>query len=257
MKKLMTVVMLVAVVMLAGNVAQAADYSEDFTTNPGWTYSGPHTPDSIAWENNATFGGIVNGTYYREIADTDNSFYYTSDLDDVMGKTVNDTWEWTMTFDYYLESGYKMYPSFGLSSTDFDGDTQPSKYIKWFPHGRTGYEQTIFKYNVGSGEVSSGNLGAYDHDAWYTVEIAFHTDDDKLYCKLIKKSDSSTVWSWTSSAISENFSFDTFNTWDYASDGSSTDATCNAYMDNLSIVPEPATMTLLLLGLPFALRRRR
>ena len=75
---------LLTVLGFVGNL-EAAAYVEQFDSDPGWTYS-----SGIYWENNPTHGGLINGTYYRDgVVGTTNSYCYTSDISDVMGKTVN------------------------------------------------------------------------------------------------------------------------------------------------------------------------
>ena len=114
--KTMRLASLFVVLALIGS-AQAAIYSEEFTTDPGWTYQGDRDPASIVWEDNATHGGILNARLYRHLQDI--SWCYTSDLETVMGRTVNETWDWTLSFDLYQQAQYKVYTHYGLVSDTF------------------------------------------------------------------------------------------------------------------------------------------
>ena len=222
MKKLMVILVSVfCLVVLAANVkAVPNNFAERFRTaptNPGWAYQGPRTPDSIYWQDNAMYGGIVNGTFYRE--DIGVSWYYVTDLDTVIGKPVDNTWDWTVSFQIYEINGYKNYPAFGLTSDGFIGDDiiiNPQYFIKYIPYPR--YRQGKFFYGLpadGTGDSGWSGDNMYTRGEWYIVEISYDTADSNLACRVVV--DGNDTWTWETN-ITGAFSFNTFTMWDFHSD---------------------------------------
>lgn len=258
--KMMKLVYLLVVLALAGSV-QAAIYNEDFTTDPGWTYQSGGDPTSTApfWEDNATHGGIINGTYYRTGSTTYRPSYYYTDIATTMGQPVDETFDWTMSIDIYQEfSANGIYgPYIGLASDDFIGATtnpsEPTNWIGYRPY-TSGNRVARFYCDVPGGlaysALSAG--GIYPSQEWYSVEVSFDsTTKDMDFRVVVGGSD---VFTWSTN-VTGSFSFSTFATWDYTN--SSSRALTTQYLDNLQIIPEPATMVLLVLGSLAALRGKR
>ncbi|MCD4831422.1 MAG: hypothetical protein K8R02_06390 [Anaerohalosphaeraceae bacterium] len=215
-------------------------YSETFDTDPGWEYVGPRTPDSIYWEDSVD-GGVIAGTYYRD--DIGVSRYYTSDLNDVIGRPLDNTLDWTLSFDLYEVDGYKIYPAWGLvdsSDAFLDGsmdENNPANYIKYYAFPR--YEQSKFKYDLPIGsETDSGwsPSDTYAKSEWYTVEMSWSAAESELICRVIVDGVDAFTWQ---STITEEFSFDSFAMWDYYNTSEFQDS--DQLFDNLTIVADVNT----------------
>ncbi|MCD4831426.1 MAG: hypothetical protein K8R02_06410 [Anaerohalosphaeraceae bacterium] len=237
MRRLMIILVSVfCLAVLVGNVtADPNNYSEQFGTDPnsrGWAYQSDRVPDSMYWEDNATHGGIVNGTFYRHSGEV--SWYYVTDLDTVIGKPMDNTWDWTVSFQVYEVGGYKNYPRFALTSDGFIGNiyiTNPQYFIKYCPHPQ--YRRSKFYYDTYEGGTDDSDWSAndtYTRGEWYVVEMSYDTADSNLYCRVVV--DGNDVWTWETD-ITGAFSFKTFVMWDYYN--SSEPQSSNQLFDNLWI----------------------
>ena len=286
MKNVMTIVMLVAVVMLAGT-ANAA-YLVNTTFEEG-------SPSANDWK-------VSNGTAWDD-KDPASGVNWTSSNPQDGGKTVfvNNGGDASLNpfgSQYgYLKSNKAAtdgsdwsYPR-RVSATlafDSDGGNGGIQTLSWYHHlsrdgnnpnvnvyvrDRNGNEAARIRFRIQPNAVVcgiyydnyewTGYIGTEDLSTWYHNQVTFNFDDQKITSFKTGKGTytAGTGWSWDtptellSSELTFIDSTDSFDTIyiicnpDSGSDG-------YARFDNIT-VPEPATMTLLLLGLPFALRRRR
>lgn len=98
------------------------------------------------------------------------------------------------------------------------------------------------------------NLMDFANGTWYEIEVTMNYNTKKYDLTVTNTTNSSDTASVTGADFYSSLS-DSFDTIVCVETGELTSAA--AYWDDISAVPEPATITLLLLGLPFALRRRR
>lgn len=132
----------------------------------------------------------------------------------------------------YQETGYKVYPSFGLASADFIGDSVVTAPLYWVGASLYPVHDNAYKFRcdiLGSDTSSAiSALDIYPNEEWYRVVISYDATADELSYRVVV--DGSDVFTWTESA--SGFSFDTFAMWDYI--GSSQYTTLQ-YFDNLWI----------------------
>lgn len=207
-------------------------YNESFDTDPCWSYQGTWTPDSIYWEDNATHGGIVNAKLYR--INTGTSWYYTTDLATVIGKPLDNTWDWTLSFDLYQEYGNPVYPYVGLAGDDFIGDgavREPQYWIGYRIYPASNRAGRFYCDIPGTGNTYSDIANnIYAEDEWYTVEISYDATSSELYYRVIVNGGDAFTWTKT---VTGSFSFNTFAIWDYYN--TSSFASTLQYLDNLVI----------------------
>ena len=122
-------------------------------------------------------------------------------------------------------------------------------------NGATGLMKVLFYIDGKISYYTNGNrIGtiAYVEDDWRELKITWDTEagDDGVY---------HAYYGGTEITPVAGASFTTSGTPNRVvlANGYPGGTGYDSYIDDISVIPEPATMTLLLLGLPFALRRRR
>ena len=157
------------------------------------------------------------------------------------------TYEMTWYMKHVHAGTVKNYAS--VIIRDDGGDVATEVYMLW----DTDDSRTV-KYRAGG---SSYDLMSFADDTWYKFELALdftanggNGEFDLTVTNTTDALDTETV----SSRAFQNSAADSFDVILCKHTDPNSDT---AYWDDIKVVPEPATMALLLLGLPFALRRKR
>ena len=257
MKMYKTLLMVVVVIGLATGVSNAAlsvitvqdNFNDgDFTNNPTWAHGG------VAWNVQDTWGTY---TYDSNFIRPYGAGSGTAVLVTGSG-TLVDKWElefdvqWGLGKDnFYMEVRNDSYQGYGVQWNEDDT-------IRIFRRSSSTVRSTLASSTLAQSTLAHGVAA----NPFYTVKLIREDRmidgddtndniclyvDDSLLCSFNERDDS--LGEFDASTATKLFWYDTF--------ASSTAQT--KFLDNvtLSTIPEPATMTLLLLGLPFALRRRR
>ena len=245
MSKLITISMLVGVVAMSTVSARGALVDENFNgTDPSWSTTGsPGFGFSDA--NDAITGTWArSSTTYR---------YYTT------GSTA---------FSLDQDSSFTMKCDIEISSTGYQLGSK--MMVGLFKSGEQNKVNSFSVYvNVNDDTTPGILIRSYNGSGTNTdYALADDIEQDTLYHFEVQYSDYNgtsnnlTVYrtggtggpKTYATMFNGTWSCDVFGTGNY--DGGDSQQ-LQGKVDNMYLVPEPATMTLLLLGLPFALRRRR
>ena len=265
MKNVMTVVMLLALVGLVTGSASAVlvntTFEQDSPNAGDWTvdqggppaYYGVWDEEDIAsgvdWTQSASTPLFVNTEAYNgdqcgRIRSSDRAR-----LDFASGENTG-----TYTATYYAMLDGDNDSSIGVANMIFEQDD--AAYAAKIglrdlsaAEGGAGTFRIRYVSDAGAWVTLTDNAL---HDVWYKFELVLNYGDEK-YNLTVTDTDTPTN-SWNRSNLV--FRHATANSLDRVCvDGDGGDD--SSYWDNIHVTPEPATMSLLLLGLPFALCRRR
>lgn len=237
MKNVIGILMLAAVVLVAGTAS--ADYTCGFEDPPFTAGSTVNAVDNWAQ---------VNGWYSDMTAETtqkrSGSMSLELDTHNNTGgsKATNvqrdiTSMTGTVTYTYYY------YIATSATRTDFIGTF-------YGPNGATignvEAEDWGGCQSQGSNLTINGSTVYYDLGSWNEVKIVLNLSADTFKVSINGNLCDETLNFSNSVNSLDRIKFGIYENDDHV-----------VYVDDVSVVPEPATMTLLLLGLPFALRRRR
>ncbi|MCD4824901.1 MAG: PEP-CTERM sorting domain-containing protein [Phycisphaerae bacterium] len=240
MQKYKTLLTIVAVLGLTAGVSNAAEYLQDNFNDgnyDGWTISGGTmtAADNFLVGTTRTNNGVGHSdTAYHGLSQSTNVFYM----------------EFSIRCGVNRASG-NGYIKMAKSGSNDEG------YILQFNNG--GNQIDFLKRNSDGNEYNLGNAVSYtlDNNTWYDFVWKYDPAVGSNGTIYLYDGNDTLLRSFVPNARKTGFDRLVFR--DYCNEYNSTQDAHYA-LDNLwvgDVVPEPATMTLLLLGLPLALRRRR
>jgi hypothetical protein len=232
-----------ALIILSNQISYAgAIFSENFTTDPGWTST---EPDNVKWDS--------AGFYRAKVSDNPTDWVqygYSSVFQEISNTSF------TLEFDINpISPSYGTYPQLALTTDGADNyfDSQP---LSIGAEIADDLPQVFVMRGKPYSESSPIYLQSDTFDAgeWYHQQVNYNAENDTLIWKIYDSSGS-----LFHNGTYTNVSVCPFNQVAVGYKGNSPVygyGWAEIYVDNITIIPEPATIVLLTLG-GLALRKKR
>lgn len=235
------------VMLFAVPASAVIDYSEDFSSNPGWFTD---QPSNHYWDD-------VDEMYYIRSENLHPGYSPSRAAFKRLPEPISD---FELRWDVKPTRGdYGCYFGFGVYDSQLSGDgILDGLYIQ------AGFTNVIGDYNIWAlyvngtgGFTQMGSEALWEPETWYSCMLIYDSSANTVSFEVKNRDTESVIWN-TSIPVLGGFTDDVRYLGSSMSDTSiHPSAVAEGYVDNVVMVPEPATLLLLGLSSLVVISRRR